>query len=342
MSPKCPYENTVNLTNHQRYENGSYLYEGLIIPPENNLIWDKESVPLHLRGCVCEERPCLKLCCQKDEYFDYNWNTSKCMKITSDMKVAWELPLLQQSGKSEMTNIFKHFTTQVVKLCEKLEYLDPMVVEWILMEDGSLIAYDINIESYCFSPVLDRISGEYLLLPYKCIPILDDIGLMWKYTLFEYSQYVLLIFLIITVLVHLVLHELRRNQGEKIFVCYLFSATICHVIVSILNFHSYFQYNSCMSLGFIGYFFYIASYSWLSILCYDIWKHFNESYVELNSSKTLKEFIIYTRFAWLSAGLATFGFVFVKLSPSVDNMFKPGFRIGQCWINSKLWKLNLK
>lgn len=142
MSTKCPYENTVNLTNHQRYENGSYLYEGLIIPPEKqqfydyrlNLLREKESAPLHLRGCVCEKRPCLKLCCEKDEYFDYTGNTSKCEKITSDMNVSWELPLLLQSGKSEMKNIFKHFTTQVVVTCEQQDNLYAIDNDWILKE----------------------------------------------------------------------------------------------------------------------------------------------------------------------------------------------------------------
>lgn len=138
---KCPFERTVNLTNYQQYENGSYLYQGILIPPEKQHVYDYElkflgirkSVPKHLRGCVCDQRPCIKLCCQQDEYFDYA-NTHKCQKLTADIKVNWELPLRSKNKEMKVKNIFDQFTTQMGLPCVNLEPLYQDIDEWILTE----------------------------------------------------------------------------------------------------------------------------------------------------------------------------------------------------------------
>ncbi|XP_033240601.1 G-protein coupled receptor Mth-like [Drosophila pseudoobscura] len=73
--PDCDYFDTVNVTGSQRLVNGSYLYQGVVIPAELTAEFDyrvlpddsTEPVERHLRGCVCQLRPCLRLCCHHSQ-----------------------------------------------------------------------------------------------------------------------------------------------------------------------------------------------------------------------------------------------------------------------------------
>lgn len=137
---KCDFEDTVNLTNYDRYENGSYLYRGILIPPEKQSFYDyelkflgvKKSVPVHLRGCACDEKPCVKLCCAEDEYLN---TTGICQKISEATEVRWDLFVgFNTTGEGKLVNIFEHFTTQTGLPCDKPEALNSSIDTWILRE----------------------------------------------------------------------------------------------------------------------------------------------------------------------------------------------------------------
>ncbi|XP_065360014.1 G-protein coupled receptor Mth2-like [Calliphora vicina] len=344
---KCPFENTVNLTDQHKYENGSYVYEGILIPPEKQQLYDyhlkflkaRETVPEHLRGCVCEDRPCVKLCCKVDEYFEDTGNKSKCEKITPDMQVSWKLPIERENGKSKIVNLFKHFTPQVGLPCRMPEALDDKLDDWMLLENGTLyIATDkssLNTLNYCYSPHLPEDSMEYVLTPFSC-PIVN-VG-SWKMLLNTYAMIISVLFLIPTILVYLVLKELRGNLRGKLLICYLFSLTMGYAIISFVTVSNLiFDVIPCSLLGFTSYFFFMAAFLWLSVLCYDIWKNFKETNVELNSRKNRKQFIVYSLYAWLSAGLATFCIIYIQLSPNIDEIYKPGIGVEMCFLNTEKW-----
>lgn len=79
----------------------------------------------------------------------------------------------------------------------------------------------------------------------------------------------------------------------------------------------------------------MAAFLWLSVLCFDIWKNFKETNVELNSRKNQKQFIIYSLYAWLTAALATCLLIFIQLSPHVGAAIKPDIGDDWCWLDSE-------
>lgn len=136
---KCAYVNTVNLTNHQKFENGSYLYQGILIPPERQALYDayyfggkNKSVAEHVRGCVCDKHPCLSLCCEQDEYYDET--RRKCEKLKAFEKVFWELLVVENLFKYNVTNILNKFIIQKYYSCWEPDVLQLISDNWTLYE----------------------------------------------------------------------------------------------------------------------------------------------------------------------------------------------------------------
>ncbi|XP_017078119.1 probable G-protein coupled receptor Mth-like 6 [Drosophila eugracilis] len=70
--PDCNYYDTVDLS-HIEKQNGSYVYEGSVIPANLTGEYDFKMIPYggrqpqtkHLRGCLCQEKPCVRFCCPR-------------------------------------------------------------------------------------------------------------------------------------------------------------------------------------------------------------------------------------------------------------------------------------
>lgn len=88
-------------------------------------------------------------------------------------------------------------------------------------------------------------------------------------------------------------------------------------------------------LGFTCYFFFMAAFLWLSVLCYDIWLNFKDMNTEMNTTKNKKLFIIYSLYAWLGASIATIISFIIQRAKRIDDIYKPGIGINYCWLNSK-------
>ncbi|XP_046808534.1 G-protein coupled receptor Mth2-like [Lucilia cuprina] len=447
---KCLYKDTVNLTNYQHYENGSYLYEGILIPPERQHFYNfeitgsfplKVAVPVHMRACVCDMKPCLKLCCEKDEFLS---DMGKCEKMTRDMRVSWKLPILLDNGQIIHINILEHFTPQVGVICEEHVALVKDTNLWSLRENGIinvsqmppiptygycltphlsgetsktvlspyacrllptwrkllnlyaslisvtlltptiliyalikelrdtlsgklLICYLVSLATmiglvafikvsfinfnrtqchilvfdeteialnYCYSPLqLEKDSTEYSLTPFVCFA--PNI-LSWKIYLSFFAPVISMLFLLPTLLVYIVLKELRQHMSGQLMICYVLSQIISNAIISFINISNIsFGFLSCFIMGYTAYFFYLSLYLWLSVLCYDISKSFNNINAELNLRKNRKKFIIYSLYVWLSAGLATAIGILLELLPNVDEAYKTGIGLEMCFINSE-------
>ena len=100
------------------------------------------------------------------------------------------------------------------------------------------------------------------------------------------------------------------------------------------NFHFCWYFVS-VSLGFTCYFFFMAAFLWLSVLCYDIWLNFKDMNTEMNASKNKKLFLIYSLYAWLGASSASIISFIIQKSKYIENIYKPGIGIRFCWLNCK-------
>lgn len=127
--PDCDYFDTVDLTHSHRFDNGSYLYEGLLISKEqvgnySKLhLFDSEDldVPEHPRGCVCRDKPCIRFCCELDDYGKRICkNTENGEQFVSSVKITLD------NGNDEETDL-KDFTILRHITCKGFSHLEK---EW--------------------------------------------------------------------------------------------------------------------------------------------------------------------------------------------------------------------
>lgn len=90
MQGPCNFMDTVNITSGHEDQNGNFHYKGSIFKKgmfatynyivEN--LTEVVKVEPHIRGCVCDIKPCIRVCCLADQS-----NSSACIK-TETIKVA--------------------------------------------------------------------------------------------------------------------------------------------------------------------------------------------------------------------------------------------------------------
>ncbi|TMW40397.1 hypothetical protein DOY81_014523, partial [Sarcophaga bullata] len=262
--------------------------------------------------------------------------------ITTDMSVSWNVQDFSKTNDIKTINILEKFTTQIGLTCKRLEPADPSQDRWKLLDNGTLFFESmegntilLNTLQYCFSLVLDNITGDYTLLPYSCAHTIEA---GWRVILTSWNMVISIMFLIPTILVYLSFKELRDNLRGKLLICYLISLTMGYIILSFINLSGIgFDYTPCSILGFTCYFFFMAAFLWLSVLCYDIWLNFKDINNEFNAKKNKKLFIIYSLYAWLGASIASIISFIIQKSKRIDDIYKPGIGKRFCWLNARQW-----
>ncbi|KAH8393850.1 hypothetical protein KR215_003123, partial [Drosophila sulfurigaster] len=71
-SQECGYFDTVDLSDSQRLDDGSYLYKDFLIPSDKvhdyheriTITNRMKTVEPYMRGCLCHINPCVLLCCE--------------------------------------------------------------------------------------------------------------------------------------------------------------------------------------------------------------------------------------------------------------------------------------
>lgn len=143
--PKCPYRDTVDLSDVTPFENGSYLYENVLIPSAEVYEYNyrlafrniEEEAETHLRGCVCgKPKKCIKLCCKHGDYF--NELTGECESIPEDMNIPIYLNVTSAEDEVKNVNLYREFVPLVGKPCWNLESLTLDTDMWTLNEVGVL------------------------------------------------------------------------------------------------------------------------------------------------------------------------------------------------------------
>ncbi|KAL7741522.1 hypothetical protein ACLKA6_000834 [Drosophila palustris] len=219
--PNCDYFDTVDLTYSEKLINGSYIYEGVVIPPEQTGTYNYKilfegtniTVENHLRGCVCKIKPCIRYCCHRHR-LDLD-DESKCTKEFND----YTKYITLENGTQQERNIRDQFVVQPgIKIqCIEDFHLVPYSIngDWKLFENGTLYrsnddAY-LSKRDYCLQPKELAIQGfNYMLWYPNC---LNDI-------VFDYVAWTANLFLLLTIY-HL-LDNLDIDSNWKVGYAYYF------------------------------------------------------------------------------------------------------------------------
>jgi len=129
----CDFFDTVDISAGQRFPNGSYLYDGLLIPAELTGIYNsrilpdesKEKVESHIRGCVCKLKTCVRFCCPHNHIM----RGGVCSKNMTEEELEEHDPYLNVTLK-DGSEVTRHFKDELIVQwdlpmpCEDMFYLD--------------------------------------------------------------------------------------------------------------------------------------------------------------------------------------------------------------------------
>ncbi|XP_046402257.1 probable G-protein coupled receptor Mth-like 2 isoform X2 [Ischnura elegans] len=198
--------------------------------------------------------------------------------------------------------------------------------KWELKEDGTLYINHIKYvgpvsfthDSYCMETILSRGKDEMTnhdIYAYLCFPDQNQGGGILDTTsriVYGVSILISCIFIVATLVAYAILPSLRNLHGVT-----LVSHAICllaaFLALAIAKFTEEALQLSlgCKVLGFSILFAFLAAYSWLSVMCFDIWWTFGQGKMRAKSgtrgmsSKSggalqgnLHKFILYSIYAW--------------------------------------------
>ncbi|RWS23954.1 uncharacterized protein B4U80_09710 [Leptotrombidium deliense] len=129
----------------------------------------------------------------------------------------------------------------------------------------------------------------------------------------------------------MMLAELRTTPG-KILMCLSFSLLVAHTIYLTTAFiNASIKSFECVFVGILIHYFYLASFFWMNVMSFDVWRVFSESNKLVNKSS---QFARYSLYAWLTPALI------VMLSVTNEfifsyNEFQPYYGLQNCWISQK-------
>ena len=299
---------------------------------------------------ACPSHTCVEKCCKQDEVFN---GDGSCVK-TRNHSHLWSprnLDLLNGTHKDVIVrnSFFQDFRDYHPRLvnCTGIYMLEPDDT-YQITENGSLyhLGYALT-QSYCIENFLQN--GTFVTNIFRCtvheefivyeIEWLTNID--WKMkmqntplrTFFSICGIVSLICLILTFLVYWIIPGFNNLHG-KIVLSNIISITIFTVFLLIV-------YNAnlsplfCTVIGFCGYFASISMFSWMTIMCFDLYWTFSRSELPSSTSARLK-FRLYSAIGWGTAVLFTATLAIFQISLPPESEFNPaiGIKEGRCFINN--------
>ncbi|XP_032570077.1 probable G-protein coupled receptor Mth-like 4 isoform X1 [Drosophila sechellia] len=337
--PGCDFFDTVDISKAQRFSNGSYLYEGLLIPAHLTAKYDyklladdsKEKVASHVRGCACHLRPCIRFCCPQYQ----EMNMGVCYGDMSEDKLNKHDPFVNVT-LSDGSVVRRHFKEDLIVQsdlakpgCPRMYFMNHELPgnKFTLFENGSLLRHWDNAElskrEYCVQH-LSFIGDSIRIAPHFC-PLSSEHSRTWK----TVAMVISMICIVLTISVYLYVKKLRNLHG-KCFICYLASLFLGYLFL-LLNVWKY-SSHFCVTAGFMGYFSVIAAFFWLSVIGIHLRITFSTPSNGLNRFLPDNPFLAYNVYAWGIPLLMT-AITYIADQVVDDENLRPRVGVGKsCWI----------
>jgi len=179
---KCSFFDTVNVTGYPSFPNGSYSYEGVLIPSHyvgtfdyiyKDLV-DRVNVTPHIRGCICKLKPCINICCP----WGYVFNSTECVKDVNTQQQWPErtINVTLRNGSVQNVNMYEQFVVQSFRPCTEMFSLIPEMNyfdAYQIFENGTMMREDdqqyIYKNEFCLVPTFVNDTDLYYAInPANC------------------------------------------------------------------------------------------------------------------------------------------------------------------------------
>ncbi|XP_015171585.1 PREDICTED: G-protein coupled receptor Mth2-like isoform X2 [Polistes dominula] len=142
---------------------------------------------------------------------------------------------------------------------------------------------------------------------------------------------------LITFSIYSIIPELNNLHGCTLrsYVCSLFFSYLFLVIIQISD--KDINQTACYIFAFCMYFFFLASFYWLNVMCFDIWWTFGGFRALRGSMKQRdrKKFIIYSMYAWGIASFFTSICLIMDYAPNIpESTIRPQLGESRCWFTT--------
>ncbi|XP_062123336.1 G-protein coupled receptor Mth-like [Drosophila sulfurigaster albostrigata] len=225
-SQECGYFDTVDLSDSQRRDDGSYLYNDILIPSEKvqeysyriTVFDSNKTVDPYMRGCLCHIKSCVLLCCEPTNLMQN--------------KISLNMTLI--NGTESQVDVRNEFVVQVKYEipCDVLDdpnYNEQTQPDWKLFQDGTLYNLTSNSalekQDYCLMP--HKLDENYYLLPQI---IKKDSETLVELDIISVIRVISVFCIVIIIGVYLYLPHLRSRAYSQCCLYYF----ICLVISFIL------------------------------------------------------------------------------------------------------------
>ncbi|XP_060822886.1 G-protein coupled receptor Mth2 isoform X2 [Bombus pascuorum] len=186
--------------------------------------------------------------------------------------------------------------------------------------------------TYCLdSLVTDKTDG---LLAFICF--LNDNDGAARLMISSILMGISCIFLFLTLIVYLSLPVLQNLHGKTLMchIASLFVGYLCLTVIPWITAQNNYM-TPCGIVGYITLFSMMSAFSWLNVMCFDIWQTFGKVH-SIRSQNQNKRFLLYCVYAW---GVSMFVMFICILSDQVDILpenLRPAFGLERCWFNPVL------
>ncbi|XP_076667866.1 G-protein coupled receptor Mth2 isoform X2 [Andrena cerasifolii] len=199
-------------------------------------------------------------------------------------------------------------------------------------------------DQYCLDVFYNTSSWNETLIPLLCFPTtpLEQEYSTIRFTVNSILQSVSCVFLLLTLLVYICLPALQNLHG-KTLMCHSASLLLAYTCLAIVPWvtpkrgtDDNYATNLCATLAYMMYFAFLSAFSWLNVMCFDIWRTFGSLRGNVGRGRSHgKRFLLYSLYAWGFAMLATVFAILSDTVPLLSENFRPNFGLLRCWFNSK-------
>ena len=145
-------------------------------------------------------------------------------------------------------------------------------------------------------------------------------------------QIVSLLFLGSAFIVYALLPQLR-NMAGKCLMCLVASLFVAH-FVFMVGIGQTASRGPCVFIGVILHYSFLASFFWMNIMAFDIWRAFSRKGSSPSKYELLKRFAHYSIYAWGTPGIIVLIALCLDLA-GLESYWAPGYGVSFCWISHR-------
>ncbi|KAF7383364.1 hypothetical protein HZH66_012714 [Vespula vulgaris] len=312
------------------------------LTPESTI----SNAKLILRLCrdeqICSEKPCIRKCCPEDRFLVSG--RRECQKLYDDSitPIEFHKEILNSSIHEDFFR--EDYGLLIGKLC-KDRGMYPVGPEenWSITPEGHIDVPDYKVyghHEYCMDIFYNSSLYKETLYPFVCFDTAESVEpCRLRCTINSVLQLTSCAFLLTTLVVYACLPVLQNLHG-KTLMCHVGSlllALVCLVVISWVTPDTTIEESmasvSCKFLGYAMLFSFLSAFSWLNVMCFDIWWTFGGSRGNTSTRGRghRKRFLLYCTYAWGLACLITVLGIVVDHTDFFPKHLRPTIGRASCW-----------